>query len=131
MRRVRGTDDGFSLVELLVVIGILGILTSIALPSVASQKSKARRAAMRMSLRDAAHTQETLAAGGLPYAPAGPGGLAALRANGFNETEGVTVEVLSATTSGYCLRAQAVGLADLYLSSTGPHAGVLTPAACS
>ncbi|MGA9874514.1 MAG: type II secretion system protein [Solirubrobacteraceae bacterium] len=54
--RVRA-QDGFSLIELLVVILILGILVGVAVPSFASQKSKA----YDVSAMELAHTAQVAA----------------------------------------------------------------------
>ena len=130
MRRHRGTEDGFTLIELLVVMGIIGILTGIALPSLASQKEKARGAAVRASLRSAAVAEETLATEGLPYAPAGAAGLAVLEAQGYNESDGVTITVVSGDSDSYCLRATADGVDTMYLTNAGATAGRITRTAC-
>lgn len=130
MRRHRGDEAGFTLIELLVVLGVIGILTSIALPSLASQKEKARGAAVRAALRSASTAEETLAAEGLPYAPGGAAGLAVLHANGHNETEGVTVSVVSGDSDSYCLRADAAGVPTMYLTNVGTVAGRITRTVC-
>ncbi|WP_258723191.1 type IV pilin protein [Cellulomonas sp. NS3] len=57
MRRVRH-DDGFSLVELLVVIIILGILAAIAVPALVNQRNKAYDASLRSDLRTVATAME-------------------------------------------------------------------------
>lgn len=134
MRRDRGAEDGFSLIELMTVMVIIGILAGMAFPALASQKTKARVAAMRSSLHDAVHAEETLVAEGLAYAPAGPAGLAMLASQGFKETDGITVTVIDdamgANGGGYCLRAEAPGADDLYVASSGPNAGRIGTAAC-
>lgn len=49
-----GLESGFSLVELLVVVVIVGILTSIAIPTFVGQREQAHTAAVQTDLRNAA-----------------------------------------------------------------------------
>jgi type IV pilus assembly protein PilA len=55
------SDDGFSLIELLVVCLVIGILCAIAIPAFTSQKAKADDAQAKEMVRSAMTTAESIA----------------------------------------------------------------------
>lgn len=61
LRERMGRDEGFTLVELLVVMLILGLLAAIAIPSFFNQRDKARDADAKAAVRTAETAMETYA----------------------------------------------------------------------
>src|SRR5690625_5224507 len=84
-------DKGFTLVELLVVIVIIGILAAIAIPMFLNQRQKGWRAQVESDLKNAAIAAETYAVDNNgSYEGLDEG---ALENNGFIETDQVDVGV--------------------------------------
>jgi len=91
--------DGFTLVELLVVVVVIGILTTIAIPRYAGSKDKAYVAAMKADLRSAAMYEEQYALDNHGQYFSGTA-TAASTVNGFRASPGVTVTLTAFTILG-------------------------------
>jgi prepilin-type N-terminal cleavage/methylation domain-containing protein len=98
-------EAGFTLVELVVVVVIIGILAAIAIPKFAATKERAYIAQMRNDLRNVGVSQESYwndnhayYAGSVP----GPGMM-------FDPSEGITLTVVEGTEAGWSAKAVSLG----------------------
>jgi prepilin-type N-terminal cleavage/methylation domain-containing protein len=66
-------DRGFTLVELLIVVAIIGILAAIAIPQFAAYRTRSYNAAGTSDMRNVRTVQESLFADNSSYAPAALG----------------------------------------------------------
>ena len=94
MRRLSG---GFTLVELLIVVVIIGILATIAIPKFAGTKEKAYLAAMKSDLRNLVVAQEAYYYDSTKYTSA----VADLAPLAFSVSADVTVTINAADQTGW------------------------------
>jgi prepilin-type N-terminal cleavage/methylation domain-containing protein len=128
-------EDGFTLVELLVVMIVLGILAAIAIPTFLSQKERARTTGAKADLVSLSREVESSLTDGPPAvavvipAVSGPG-TTSFSVNGESYSSrvsgGVTVGGQIGATGDYCLEATT---AD-YVVTWKVEAGHLVNAAC-
>jgi type IV pilus assembly protein PilA len=106
---------GFTLMEILVVLLIIGILAAIAIPSFIGQTSRANDAAAKTQIGTLETTMKTFAmenSGG--YKGATLAKLQAIEPTLRDETTAIAKELVSATATGFEVESEAVGSKDVY-----------------
>jgi len=92
-------EKGFTLIELMIVIAIIGILAAIAIPQFSAYRPRSFNAAAGADIRNAATAQEAYFVDNQTYSSRGAALIGATY--GLYLSRNVTLTVASATTSGY------------------------------
>ena len=101
MNKFRKTEEGFTLIELMIVIAIIGILAAIAIPQFSAYRQRSFNSAAQADLRNATTAQEAYFVDEQEYC-ATIGTLAGAT-YGFFTSENVTVNIAGVSTTGYTM----------------------------
>jgi len=110
-------ERGFTLIEMLLVLVILGILAAVLVPRWANSREKAFMATMKSDLRNLATAEEAYFYDNASYATT----LSSLPA--YNPSTGINVTINQATVAGWSATASRTGLARqcfLFIGSVSP-----------
>lgn len=100
-RKTAMGEQGFTLLELIVVVAVLGVLVAIALQQFSLYRSRATDAAMRSDLKNAALAMESYYGEFLDY----PVSVNALQLVGYRRTNGMTLTINVSSPSSFSVTA--------------------------
>jgi type IV pilus assembly protein PilA len=100
-RKSLSNAKGFSLIELLVVVAIIGLIAAVAIPQFLSYRARAIDSQMKGDLKNAAIAMESYFAKNRAY----PTSLAAIINGGFTQTPGVDLAIDVTSPSSFRITA--------------------------
>ena len=120
----RGVRDrrGFTLIEILVVVGIIGILAAIAIPQLSRYRTRGYNTTAVSDLKNAAIAQESYYTENRRYST----NLAALMTPPYNFylSDGVDLAIVSSGTTGYVMTANHSS-GDVVYTLSGPGGSII------
>jgi len=117
----RNNEKGFTLIELMIVIAIIGILAAIAIPQFSAYRTRSYNSAAEADLRNAATAQEAYYVDKQHYCSV----VSSLTGAdyGLYLSKNVTLSISAATTSGYIMKTRH-GSGDSTFVIKGPGGSV-------